>query len=124
MRSVSDVWSSWSRVISHTERRTRMELGPLEYVVLGFEDEQFANEVLPELNTIQASGMIQVVDLLFVSKTSDGTVVVQEVSELGDEELTAYEGLSDDLAGLFTAEDVQQLAGEVPAGMSAVIVLL
>src|SRR5947209_2965120 len=46
------------RVISHTGRRTMMEIGPLEYVVLGFEDDQFANEVLPELNAIQASDLI------------------------------------------------------------------
>jgi hypothetical protein len=57
-----------SGVISHTERRTMMEIGPLEYVVLGFEDDQFASKVLPELNAIQASGLIRVVDLLFVSK--------------------------------------------------------
>ena len=50
-----------------------MEIGPLEYVVLGFEDHQFANEVLPELSAIQASGLIRAVDLLFVSKATDGT---------------------------------------------------
>ncbi len=37
-----------------------MEIGPLEYVVLGFEDHQFTSEVLPELNAIQENGLIQV----------------------------------------------------------------
>jgi Family of unknown function (DUF6325) len=101
-----------------------MEIGPLEYAVLGFEDDQFASEVLPELTAIQASGLIRVVDLLFVSKAADGTITMQEVSELSEEELAAYEGLSDDLAGLFTAEDVDRLAGEIPPGTSAVIALL
>lgn len=101
-----------------------MEIGPLEYVVLGFEDDQFASVVLPELNAIQESGFIRVVDLLFVSKAAEGTVAMQEVSELSEEELAAYEGLAEDLAGLFTAEDVERLAGEIPPGTSAVIVLL
>jgi Family of unknown function (DUF6325) len=101
-----------------------MEIGPLEYVVLGFEDDQFTSVVLPELNAIQESGLIRVVDLLFVSKWADETVAIQEVSELSEQELAPYEGLVEDLAGLFTAEDVERLAGEIPPGTSAVIVLL
>ena len=45
-----------------------MEIGPLEYVVLGFENHQFASEVLPELNAIQESGLIRAIDLVFVSE--------------------------------------------------------
>ncbi len=100
-----------------------MEIGPLEYVVLGFENGQFASVVLPELNAIQQSGLIRVVDLLFVSKAADGTVSMQEVSELGESDLTAYEALADDLAGLLTAEDVDRLTREIPAGTWAVLVL-
>ena len=100
-----------------------MEIGPLEYAVLGFENGQFASIVLPELNAIQEPGLIRVVDLLFVSKAADGTVSMQEVSELGEDDLAAYEGLADDLAGLLTAEDVDRLAREIPPGTWAVIVL-
>ena len=71
-----------------------MEIGPLEYVVIGFEDHQFASEVLPELNAIQEHNLIRVIDLMFVSKEADGTVSMQEVSELSEEDLHAYENLS------------------------------
>ena len=101
-----------------------MNIGSLEYVVIGFEDDQFTGEILPELNAIQEKGLIRVVDLLFVMKDTDGTVTVREVSELGDEELAAYDGIAGDLMGLFTAEDVEQLAEEIPPGTSAVVVLL
>jgi uncharacterized membrane protein len=101
-----------------------MDIGSLEYVVIGFEDNQFTDEILPELNAIQEKGLIRVVDLLFVMKDTDGTVTVREVSELGDEELAAYDGIAGDLMGLFTAEDVEQLAEEIPPGTSAVVVLL
>jgi Family of unknown function (DUF6325) len=109
--------------MSHTERRTMMEIGPLEYVVLGFEDRQFASEVLPELNAIQESGLIRAVDLVFVDKETDGTLAVQEVSELSKEELAAYEGLADEIAGLLTTEDIEHLAEAIPSGTSAVVVL-
>jgi uncharacterized membrane protein len=101
-----------------------MDIGSLEYVVIGFEDDHFTDEILPELNAIQEKGLIRVVDLLFVMKDTDGTVTVREVSELGDEELTAYDGIAGDLMGLFTAEDVERLAEEIPPGTSAVVVLL
>src|SRR5271157_2889042 len=101
-----------------------MDIGSLEYVVIGFEDDHFTNEILPELNAIQEKDLIRVVDLLFVMKDTDGTVTVREVSELGDEELAAYDGIAGDLMGLFTAEDVERLAEEIPPASSAVVVLL
>jgi uncharacterized membrane protein len=91
-----------------------MDIGSLEYVVIGFEDDQFTNEILPELNAIQEKGLIRVVDLLFVMKDTDGTMTVREVSELGDEELAAYDGIAGDLMGLFTAEDSLRRFPPVP----------
>jgi len=101
-----------------------MDIGSLEYVVISFEDDQFTHEILPELNAIQEKGLIRVVDLLFVIKDTDNTVTISEVSELSDEELLAYEGIAGDLMGLFTAEDIERLAEEIPPGTSAVIILL
>lgn len=101
-----------------------MEIGPLEYVVIGLEDDRFTSDILPELNAIQQNGLIRVVDLLFVSKDADGTVTVQEVSELSEEEQQAYTALAEDLAGLLTTQDVERLAGEIPVGSEAVVVLL
>ena len=101
-----------------------MEIGSLEYVVIGLEDDQFAHEIQPELNAIQEKGHIRVVDLLFVIKETDNTVTLREVSERSDEELEAYEGIAGDLMGLLTAEDVERLAEEIPPGTSAVVILL
>lgn len=101
-----------------------MTIGPLEYVVIGFEDDHFTQEILPELNAIQAGGLIQVIDLLFLSKDTEGEVTMREVHELTDEEAQAYAGLAEDLTGLLTAEDIEKLAEAIPAGTSAVVVLL
>ena len=101
-----------------------MNIGPLEYVVIGCEDDHFTREILPELKAIQEKGAISVVDLLFVTKAADGKVTMREVSEFDEEELHPYAGLVEDLAGLFTSEDVEHLAGAIPPGMSAIIVLL
>ena len=57
----------------HTEkeRRTIIDIGPLEYVVIGMQDQQLTRAIISELNTIQESGQIRVVDLIFVTKAAD-----------------------------------------------------
>ena len=101
-----------------------MEIGSLEYVVIGCEDDHFTNEILPELNTIRASDLIRVVDLLFVSKAADGTVTTREVSDLSEEKQQPFESMAEDLGGLFTAQDVENLATAIPPGTQAIVVLL
>ncbi len=101
-----------------------MALGPLEYIVIGCPGNQFTSEIVPELNSIQEKGLIQVVDLLFVRKNADDTVTVLEVSDLEDDELASFGPLLESLTGLITPEDVMTLSRALPADSSAAIVLL
>jgi Family of unknown function (DUF6325) len=101
-----------------------MAIGSLEYVVIGLQNHHFTSEILPELNTIQENGLIQVRDLVFVNKAVDGTVTIQELNTLSEEEQQPYSGLLEQLTGLLTAQDVEHLANEIPPGMEAVVVLL
>jgi len=101
-------------------------LGPLEYVVIGLQDHHFTSELLPEFNAIRGHGLLRVRDLLFVrfvSKVSDGTVTIQEISELNEEEQQPYAEALEHFTSLLTA-DVEHLATEIPSGMLAVVVLL
>jgi hypothetical protein len=101
-----------------------MDIGPLEYVVIGLRDHHFTSEILPKLNAIQENELIRVIDLLFVNKAVDGTVTIQEINELNEEEQQPYRDLLGNLMGLLTTQDVEYLASEVPPGMLAVVVLL
>ena len=100
-----------------------MNIGSLEYVVIGVPDDPFTQVILPELHALQGAGHLRVVDLLFVQKHADGTATTREVRDLSAADVQRYAGMADDLAGLLTAEDVDDLAGTIPAGTSAVIVL-
>ena len=101
-----------------------MTLGPLEFVVIGCKGHTFNSEILPELNSIQQKDLIQVVDLSFVRKDSNGTVSVLEVHDLKDEELALFDPIKEDLMGLLTHEDIARLTDVMPSDTSAVIVLL
>ncbi len=101
-----------------------MTIGPLEYVVIGLEGNQFTSEILPVLNTLHRNGAIRVVDLVFVSKDAAGTVTTREVNELSEEEFQPYSGIAKALLGMFTPADVDRLAESISLESSAVVVLL
>jgi hypothetical protein len=101
-----------------------MAIGPLEYMVIGCPANQFASEIVPELNAIQERGLIQVVDLLFIRKNADNTVTVLEMKDLNDQELAAFGRIKDSLMGFITHQDIVTLSNAVPPDTSAAIVLL
>ncbi len=104
-----------------------MSLGPLEYVVIGVQDDHGMAEILPALSTIEESGALHVLDLLIVSTDATGAVTMQEVSAVS--ERAAVDGSRETSPtspgpGLLTAEDVHTLTTALPADATAVIVLL
>ncbi len=101
-----------------------MDIGPLEYVVIGVPDQKLTSAIISELNAIQESGQICVVDLLFVTKAADGKVTKHEVSELIEKEPKAFGDIASNLKGLLTQHDIEQLTGEIPLNTSALVILL
>ena len=98
-------------------------MGPLEYVVIKFEGNRFTGEILPQIKASQQKGIIRLVDLLFVKKDEQGNIQSNEVDDLGEEVAAAYEDLTRDLQGLFTAEDVQAIAAGLPVNSSVAVAL-
>ncbi len=102
-------------------------MNPLEYVVIAVRNDQFAKEVVPELTAIHARGDIRIVDLLFIDKADDGATVLREVEDLANmlagADSSTYNGLVNELEGLITQEDIDQLTGRIPAGESVVVLL-
>ena len=51
-----------------------MTLGPLEYLVVGFEGNRFTGQILAELRAAQDKGIIRVIDLYAIKKDEQGNV--------------------------------------------------
>jgi Family of unknown function (DUF6325) len=100
-----------------------MEIGPLEYVVIGVPDQKFTHALVSELNAIHSTGTLRVVDMIFITKASDGSVTTQEVSEFIEQEPEALATIAEDLMGLLTVQDIEQLTEQVPIGTSAIVVI-
>jgi uncharacterized membrane protein len=100
-----------------------MTLGPLDYIVVGFPGNQFKGEIAPAINEARAKGIIRIVDLVFIMKDKDGAATTLEIKDLPDELKDAFAGFSEDVDGLFTAEDINTLTRELPPDNSALIML-
>jgi hypothetical protein len=109
-------WSDW-------KRRSVMTLGPLEYLVVGFEGNRFTGQILAELRAAREKGIIRVVDLFVIKKDEQGNVTALELSDLSTEEATALGPLAGDLIGLFAQEDIDQVAADIPNKSAAGLLL-
>ena len=65
-----------------------MSIGPVEYLILGFPDNKFTGQIVPELAKLIDSGLIRIIDLTFISKDVAGVVEVVEYDAV--EELAAF----------------------------------
>jgi uncharacterized membrane protein len=63
-----------------------MAVGPVQLLVLGFDNPDFHGEVTRELERLRASGTVRVIDALAVHKDARGEIEVQHLSDLTKEE--------------------------------------
>ena len=99
-----------------------MPLGPIEYVVLEFDGNQFRGEITSALRDVVSRGVISIADLIFVKKDQGGDVTVLDLKDLGTD-ATAWEPILGDLTNIFSQEDIEDLAQELRPDSSAALVL-
>ncbi len=98
-----------------------MLIGPVQLLVLGFNDPDFRGAMIDELERLQASGAVRVIDSLAVFKDAAGEIEVQDISAPGkvlgaliglgvegeeDLELTAEIAGPDELDGWDVLQDI------------------
>src|ERR687898_723782 len=100
-----------------------MSLGPVEMIVIKFPGNKFTGEITPALADLVDKGLIQIIDLLFVAKAEDGTVLVEEIANLGDDEYAQFEAVVTDVNGMLNEEEAQRFAGMLEPNSSAGLLL-
>jgi hypothetical protein len=105
-------------VTHHTEE----EVGPIDYFVVEWPaGKQPTGEAFPYLVDLVDRGLIRLLDLAFVSKGEDGSIVGLDLNAFGDDaELTVFEGVS---SGLIGEEDLQEAGGLLEPGSSAAMLV-
>jgi len=100
-----------------------MTLGPLEYTVIGFAGNRFDGSIADEIHRVVESGIIAVVDAVFVTKDVDGDVLVVELDNKEDPRFTSFTWMLQGTSGLLTDDDVEKIASDLPSDTSALVIL-
>ena len=77
-----------------------MSIGPVQMLILGFEDPKFKGEALAELQKLRDADIIRVIDALVVWKDAEGNVAVLKDTDLTKDEAMEYGAVIGGLIGL------------------------
>jgi hypothetical protein len=95
------------------------ETGPIDYLVVEFPQNRMTGEGFPLLLDLVDSGIIRVLDLVFVRRELDGSVAAVEIADFdqdGELDLALFEGAS---SGLVGQDDIDEMASVLEPGSSA-----
>jgi uncharacterized membrane protein len=95
-----------------------MPVGPVQLLVVAFEEPQFRGEIIEELQRLRAHDVIRLIDVLVVQKDLDGSVTAVQASDLSIGEAEEMGATIGALIGLGLAGEDGLEAGAV-AGAEA-----
>ncbi|GAA2528445.1 DUF6325 family protein [Pilimelia columellifera] len=101
----------------------KSQLGPIDYLVVEFPGSNMTGRGFPILMDLVERGIIRIIDLTFVRKEMDGSVVGLTIADLdrdGALDLAVFEGAS---SGLLDQTDVDEAAKVLEPGNSAGILI-
>jgi len=101
---------------------TDVELGPIDYIVLEWPaGKQPTGEAMPYLVDLVDRGLIRILDLAFVHKEDDGTIVGLDLDTMGDDpQLTIFEGAA---SGILGDDDFEEAGAAIEPGCSAALLV-
>jgi hypothetical protein len=100
-------------------------MGPVDYLVVKFPGNKFSGEILPELDNLEKSGIIRVIDLALVIKDTKGQVFITEAKDVKGKEGDAFSAFAKLIgeAEWFSLDDIDAIAAVLPKNTSAAILL-
>ena len=100
-----------------------MTLGPLEYLVIGFDGDRFDGSIAREIEKVVDKGIIRLVDVVFIAREANGDSVIVELSNTDDPRFASFAPLLAQMRALFTPEDLQAIADSLPLGSAGLALL-
>jgi Family of unknown function (DUF6325) len=98
-------------------------MGPIDYLVVEFPGNRMTGRAFPLLVDLVDRGIVRILDLVFVRKEIDGSVVGLELTDLNGDgvlDLSVFEGVS---SGLVGEDDIQEAGNALEPNCSAGILV-
>jgi Family of unknown function (DUF6325) len=99
------------------------DMGPIDYLVMEWPgDQPVTGEVMPRLLELVDRGFIRILDLGFIVKDADGSVMARDFAEVAQqgEGLADFEGAS---SGLLGQDDLEEAATAMEPGTVAAVLV-
>ena len=95
-----------------------MAIGPVQMLILGFEDPKFTGEIIAELQRLKEQDIVRLIDAIAVRKDADGNIDSLQLSDLSEDEAMEFGATVGALIGLGLEGEEGAEAGAV-AGAEA-----
>ncbi len=96
---------------------------PLEYALIAFEDAKFSGKIVPELLDLAERGIVRFVDIAFIQKEEDGSMLTIELNDLDPELYEMFVPMGEHVSSLFTNDDLEIAANKLPNASAAMLIL-
>jgi hypothetical protein len=96
---------------------------PLEYALVVFPDNKFSGDIVPELLDLAQRNIVRFVDIVFIQKDPDGSVRTVELNDLDEASYKMFVPIGEHVSSLFTEDDLERAAKQLPANNSAALFL-
>jgi hypothetical protein len=105
-----------------------MAIGPVQLLVLGFEEPNFHGEIIAELERLRESDTVRVIDALAVHKDADGEIEIAHLSNLTKDEAIELGTKIGALIGLgievFSDDEAWDILEDIPNDSAAALILI
>lgn len=99
------------------------EIGPVDFLVVGFPGNKFKGEIAPAIGELVEAGTIRIIDVAFVGKDADGNAVAMELTELDPEVQAALDKIGVEVSGLLNEDDLMDIAADLEPNNSAALLV-
>jgi len=100
-----------------------MDLGAVELMIIEFPENRFTGSIAPALADLVEKGTIRLLDVLFVAKGDDGSILGFELSSVGEDVREAFESMLSDGAPLLHDDDIADVGEALDPGTSVAMIL-
>jgi uncharacterized membrane protein len=98
-----------------------VDLGPVEYVIIGFPTSDLCGRIAPAVADLVLNDTVRVLDLVFIAKDPDGAVSVVEFDELVD--ALEFAEIDGEVGGVLSDDDTLAAAEDLEPGSSALFIV-
>jgi len=99
-----------------------MALGPVDVVIIGFPGNKFTGDVAPAVMELVENGTVRVIDLLFLSKDSEGVVTTIALTDLDPKLGPRFMSVDVVQPGALGAEDAEEISEDLEPNSSALMI--